>query len=337
MTDAGGGSPVAPDRRDDADPRRDRLAGRPQPLAGDPQRGDRGPRPRPRLRGAARAARRRRGRRSRASAALGFVGANVTMPHKTEAAAIVDERSRRRGPARRRQHDRRDGGRPRRAQHRRAGVRPDAPPRREVRPGRARTPCFSAPAAPRGPCALALARGGRRARHRRASATPPVRRRSIAALAGLDTAVEVVGFDQAPAMSGRPARERDPAWARTARTLPTPPLTASTLVIDLLYHPAVTPLIVRARAAGARRPAASGCCCIRPRSRSSCGRGRCRRSRSCRPRRWPPWPSGPSPSGHGPAATGSEVGPDAQGTASRRRCLHRDAWTNTPRSRSASP
>ena len=83
-------------RRGHADLRRHRLAGRPLALPGDPQRRDRRARTRRGLRGAAGRARRASPDALRgAPRRSGSPGANVTMPHKTEAAAARGRPARR--------------------------------------------------------------------------------------------------------------------------------------------------------------------------------------------------------------------------------------------------
>ena len=104
-------------------PRRPRLAGRAQPLAGDAQR--RAARRSawmrlalPAAAGAARALRRDRRARSRAA---GFVGANVTIPHKHAALALADSAERGGARDRRGEHAHvRRGRRDRGREHRRA-------------------------------------------------------------------------------------------------------------------------------------------------------------------------------------------------------------------------
>ena len=83
--------PVALLSADDA-PRRPRLAGGPQPLAGDAQRRARGARARRlALPAAAGPARGLRGDRRARCRRAGFVGANVTIPHKEAALALADQ------------------------------------------------------------------------------------------------------------------------------------------------------------------------------------------------------------------------------------------------------
>ncbi|HYJ61590.1 MAG TPA: shikimate dehydrogenase [Actinomycetota bacterium] len=181
-------------------------------------------------------------------AALGFVGANVTMPHKTEASGIVDERS---DDAARLDAVNTivvtaDGL---------VGHNTDAPGfdrmlRHDemVDPAGRHALLYGAGGAARA-VALALARGG--AERVTVVVRDPGRAAPVVnALAGLDTAVEVVGFDEAPGVSAELLVNATPLGAH-GEELPTPPLTASTTVIDLLYRPVLTPLIARARAAGA--------------------------------------------------------------------------------------
>ena len=78
------------------------------------------------------------------------------------------------------------------------------------------------------------------------------------------------------------------------------------LVIDLIYHPAVTPLVAEARQRGLDRGTASACSSTRRRGHSDCGPGRTRRSRRCR---WRPSPrSAPATVNVGVAAMCAVVG-----------------------------
>jgi shikimate dehydrogenase len=179
--------------------------------------------------------------------ALGFAGANVTMPHKTEIADLMDERSEDAerlqavntivvGP---------DGL---------SGHNTDAPGferflRRDAGfdPAGRRALLFGAGGAARA-CALALARAGLASlvvALRDPSRAEPLRR----TLAGTVTEVSVVPFGDAP---GRPADlvvNATPLGAR-GESLPSPSLGPDVLTVDLLYRPSQTPLLASARAAG---------------------------------------------------------------------------------------
>ncbi len=98
-------------------------------------------------------------------------------------------------------------------------------------------------------CALALARSG--VASITVAAREPARVADVsAAVDGLGADVRAVAFDEAADRPGRPDRERHAA-RRTPETLPVPALGPGSLVVDLLYHPSVTPLLVQARAEGA--------------------------------------------------------------------------------------
>jgi shikimate dehydrogenase len=181
-------------------------------------------------------------------ASLGIAGASVTMPHKTDVARAVDSRTE--------DADRldavntivvTDAGLD--------GHNTDAPGfDRMLRhdegfdPAGADVLLFGAGGAARA-CALALARGG--ASRIRVALRDPARGALVErAVEGLGTPVTAVAFDDA-------ARERADLIVNATplgghgEDLPTPPLGPGTLVVDLLYHPAVTPLLARARAEGA--------------------------------------------------------------------------------------
>jgi shikimate dehydrogenase len=180
--------------------------------------------------------------------ALGFVGANVTMPHKTEVAALIDNLSE-------------DAARLQAVNtiaveaSGLAGHNTDAPGfDRFLRfdagfDPRDRTALlFGAGGAARA-CALALARAG--------LATVVVAARSEgqvdalrAALDGFETAVREVAFDGAGEVGMDLVVNATPVGA-AGEELPLPPLGAGSTVVDLLYRPALTPLLARAKAAGA--------------------------------------------------------------------------------------
>ncbi|MGQ0670315.1 MAG: shikimate dehydrogenase [Actinomycetota bacterium] len=181
-------------------------------------------------------------------ATLGFVGANVTMPHKTEAAEIIDELSE-------------DSARLRAVNtivvdaaglH---GHNTDAPGfdrflRRDAGfdPAGASALIYGAGGAARA-CALALARAGLVALT--VAARDPSRAEGIRlALEGLSTDLAVIPFDEATLIEASLVVNATPLGA-SGESLPLPPLVPGTLVVDLLYRPAITPLQAAARAAGA--------------------------------------------------------------------------------------
>jgi shikimate dehydrogenase len=178
---------------------------------------------------------------------LGFAGANVTMPHKTGVADAVDtltDDARRLhavntvvvGP---------DGL---------GGHNTDAPGfdrflRRDAgfdAAGRS-TLIFGAGGAARA-CALALARAGA-ARVTAAARDPSATDGLRSACEGLPTELAVVAFDDAPSHPADLVVNATPLGI-DGEALPLPPLSPETLVVDLLYHPAVTPLQRSAREAG---------------------------------------------------------------------------------------
>jgi shikimate dehydrogenase len=180
--------------------------------------------------------------------ALGLAGANVTMPHKTEVAGLVDDLSEDaallrsvntlvvgpEGPT---------------------GHNTDAPGfdrflRRDAgfEPAGKAALLFGAGGAARAG-ALALARAGLRSLTvalRDPSRAEPLR----GALRGLETELSVVGFDDAPTIAADLIVNATPLGVH-GETLPLPPLGPGMLVLDLLYRPSQTPLVSAARAAGA--------------------------------------------------------------------------------------
>jgi shikimate dehydrogenase len=181
-------------------------------------------------------------------ASTGFVGANVTMPHKAAVAGLVDELS---DDARRLRAVNtiiRDGERLR-------GANTDAPGfERFLRldvgfdPAGRDALIFGAGGAGRA-CALALAREG--VASITVAAREPARVEDVeAALDGVRTDVRAVGFDRAVSVRADLIVNATPLGAR-GESLPVPPLGSDMLVVDLLYHPAVTPLQLEARNAGA--------------------------------------------------------------------------------------
>jgi shikimate dehydrogenase len=179
---------------------------------------------------------------------LGFTGANVTMPHKTEAAVLVDTLSEDarsvnavntivvEGPVLAGHNT--DVGGFDRFLRRDAGFEPA---------GRSAL-IFGAGGAARA-CALALARGGL---HRlRVAARDPARAAELVAIVdGLGVTISVVPLSAAGDAPADLVVNATPLGA-AGEELPTPPLGSTTVVVDLLYEPAVTPLQATAKAAGA--------------------------------------------------------------------------------------
>jgi shikimate dehydrogenase len=179
--------------------------------------------------------------------AMGFAGANVTMPHKAAVADLVDELS----DDARRLHAVNtivsDGERLR-------GENTDAPGFERFlkldvgvdTAGRSAL-ILGAGGASRA-CALALARGG--VASITVAAREPDRVSDVAAaVEGLGTGVRAVAFDEATAVDADLIVNATPLGTRQ-ETLPVPVLGPGTVVVDLLYHPTVTPLLVQARAVG---------------------------------------------------------------------------------------
>jgi shikimate dehydrogenase len=179
--------------------------------------------------------------------ALGFAGANVTMPHKTDVADSVDALT---DDARRLRavntvvvrHDGLDG-------HNTDAPGFDRFLRRDAGfdPEDRSALIFGAGGAGRA-CALALARAG-------AARITVAARDPVAAASGLEEVcrglaadLEVVAFDDASSPADLVVNATP--LGTGGETLPIPPLSADTLVVDLLYHPSVTPLQVAARGAG---------------------------------------------------------------------------------------
>jgi shikimate dehydrogenase len=180
--------------------------------------------------------------------ALGFAGANVTMPHKTETAEIVDACS--------------DDARVLRAVNTiivgadeisghntdalgfERFLREDA----GVDPSGRSALVFGAGGAARA-CALALARGGL------ASIAVAVREPSRAddlrsVLEGSNTAVRVVDLDEASRETEADLIVNATPLGVHGEALPVPPLGPGVAVVDLLYRPSSTPLQSAAREAG---------------------------------------------------------------------------------------
>jgi shikimate dehydrogenase len=180
-------------------------------------------------------------------AALGFAGANVTMPHKTEASALADVVS---DDAKRLnsvntivvglgglEGHNTDAPGFDRFLRRDAGF--DAAGRRAL--------LFGGGGAARA-CALALARGG--LAHLTVALREPARAATLmSALDGLDVTVEAVEMAQVA------ADEVDLVINATTlgthgEELPLPALGPDAVVVDLVYRPSVTPLQLSARGAG---------------------------------------------------------------------------------------
>ena len=180
--------------------------------------------------------------------AMGFAGANVTMPHKAAVADLIDELS----DDARRLHAVNtivcDGERLR-------GENTDAPGFERflrmdagIDPSGRDALILGAGGAGRA-CGLALARSG--VGSITVAAREPARVAEVAAaVEGLGAAVKAVAFDDAPAVHADLIVNATPLGARQ-ETLPVPALGPGSVVVDLLYHPSVTPLLVQARAEGA--------------------------------------------------------------------------------------
>jgi len=180
---------------------------------------------------------------------LGFRGANVTMPHKTESADLADDLA--------------ENARRLRAVNtfvvtgeRLHGHNTDAPGfdrflRRDVG--------FD----PRGRSALVFGAGGAARAAAFALATSGVGELSVAvreaaraaelleAVEGTSVRPSVVAFDDAENMSADLVVNATPLGADGQTAPPLPRLAPGVVVIDLLYRPAITPLQAAARAAGA--------------------------------------------------------------------------------------
>ena len=180
--------------------------------------------------------------------ALGFAGANVTMPHKTEAAELADVRSD-------------DAARLEAANtivvgpHGLAGHNTDAPGfDRFLRLDAGFDPegrsalVFGAGGAARA-CALALAAGGL-ARLEVALRDPGRARGLERALGDRGTDVSIVSFEGAASTEVDLVINATPLGGR-GEELPLPSLSPDVLVVDLLYRPRSTPMLDAARAAGA--------------------------------------------------------------------------------------
>ncbi len=185
--------------------------------------------------------------------AMGFAGANVTMPHKTEAATLVgslsEDAERLRavntivlGPAGAAGHNTDAPGFDRFLRQD-AGFEPE---------GRAAL-ILGAGGVARA-CALALARGGA------ARITVAARDQAKVALLrssldGLQNELDVVAFEAAASVHADLVVNATPLGAH-GEELPVPPFRPEMLAVDLLYRPSATPLLAAAEAA--RCPAFGG-------------------------------------------------------------------------------
>jgi shikimate dehydrogenase len=180
--------------------------------------------------------------------ALGFAGANVTMPHKTEAARVVGERTEDAelleavntivvGSSGLVGHNTDAPGFDR-FLRRDAGFEPE---------GRSAL-LFGGGGAARA-CALALARGG--LAELTVALRDPARDAGLrATLDGSPVSLSIVPFGGATSVHADLVVNATPIGAQ-GESLPVPPLGAGAVVVDLLYRPAGTPLQTLARSAGA--------------------------------------------------------------------------------------
>ena len=180
--------------------------------------------------------------------ALGFSGANVTMPHKTQCAELADTLSEDAsrigavntlvvGAGGLHGHDTDAPGFDR-------FLRWDA----GFDPAGRSALLFGAGGAARA-CALALARAG--SVKLTVAVRDPARAGALLeAVDGFPTQVAIIAFADAPSVRTELIVNATPLGS-AGEVLPIPELGAGTLVVDLLYHPAVTPLQSAAKAAGA--------------------------------------------------------------------------------------
>jgi shikimate dehydrogenase len=180
--------------------------------------------------------------------AMGFAGANVTMPHKTDAARLVrdlsEDAERLRavntlvvGPAGLAGHNTDAPGFDR-FLRRDAGFEPEGTSALILGAGGAARAC-----------ALALARGG--VGELTVAARDPDRAGPLRSmLEGFASEVRMVLFEEAREVDADLVVNATPLGA-TGETLPHPPFGPGVLVIDLLYRPTLTPLQAAAKAAGA--------------------------------------------------------------------------------------
>jgi shikimate dehydrogenase len=176
--------------------------------------------------------------------ALGFAGANVTMPHKTDAAEAADTLS--------------DDARRLRAVNTIVVDGDGVGGHNTDAPGFDRFLRRDAGFDPIGRAAVIFGAGGAARATALALARAPVARLIVAvrepgragmlldALEGLPADVRVVGFDEASAESADLVVNATPVGS-----LPLPRLEEGAVVVDLRYHPSVTDVQTTARAAGA--------------------------------------------------------------------------------------
>lgn len=180
---------------------------------------------------------------------LGFRGANVTMPHKTEAADLADELA--------------EDARRLRAVNTLVVDRDRLHGHNTDTPGFDRFLRRDAGFDPAGRSALVLGAGGAARAVALALALAGAAELRVAvrevgraddlllAIEGMELDVEVVPFDEAGGRRADLVVNATPVGADGRSCPPLPALARDVLVVDLLYRPAVTPLQVRAREAGA--------------------------------------------------------------------------------------
>ena len=181
--------------------------------------------------------------------ALGFAGANVTMPHKQAVAEVMDELTEDAARLRAVNTIEVAGGRL-------IGHNTDAPGFARFLeddagfdPAGKTAVLFGAGGAARA-CALAGARAGLTrivVAHREPARAAPL----ADALDGFETEVEAIAFGNAADASADLVINATPLGAH-GEGLPLPKLGADTLFVDLLYRPAMTPAQQAAKAAGAQ-------------------------------------------------------------------------------------
>jgi len=182
--------------------------------------------------------------------ALGFAGANVTMPHKTEIADLLSGDLTEEASLLQSVNtiEVRGGGL--------FGHNTDAPGfDRFLRQDAGLDPrgvtalLYGAGGAARA-CALALAQAG--AARITVAVRDAVRARALqATLEGFTTTVEVIAFDGARGWRGDLVIDATPIGADGVGVPPEPAYAPGMMVVDLKYYPALTPLQTNARAAGA--------------------------------------------------------------------------------------
>jgi shikimate dehydrogenase len=179
--------------------------------------------------------------------ALGFAGANVTMPHKEAVADAVDRVSEDAERLRAVNTIEVIGGAS-------VGHNTDAPgfsrflERDAAFDPAGRTALLYGAGGAARACALALARAG--LTRLVVALRVPARAKDLeAALDGFPTKVDVVAFDEARTVGADLLVNATPLGVHD-EDLPLPGLGASTVAVDLLYRPAITPLQRAVRAAG---------------------------------------------------------------------------------------